>query len=272
MVGSFEMCEGEVVALVEAVVDGTFTSDTLIRLRNSCVDGPSVQSAIAEGIPMDFFLDHLTSDDTHLLRLLQLLCNLCVQYEPNQDRFFQPVTAKFAEIAWTVATATPAMHFIISCMAPGSSRRRSLTVVLIEPFLELPDDDNLEFLIISVFPAIACEVVRFALAHERICMLMLDRLSDAVEQHPEDVDAEAFVALVLSLVKREKLEVPLSKSKIVGIFCVLIGGHESARQEALRQEAPKTIMDSKLIDRDDQILLEWNFAALRILKGELDED
>lgn len=258
--------------LVNELKNGTFTAETIKTLRNLCAKGREIQDIIRETVPQEFILSHLKTESEHLQGVLQLLNNVCVQNEENQVALFDLVTATFKSIEWKVNTATAALHFILTCTAPGCSMRSKISVELLEPFWSLPDDDNLEYLIITLMPTIACQIVDYALAHEPVVFLMLDRLHDAVEEQPECVDAPVFIKHLLGFIAQEQLPIKMAKSKLVGIFCALIGTYEPAWREAHNQNAADVIMTTKKIDVTDPILLEWCVAALRILRGDAEDE
>lgn len=254
--------------LTDKVNDGTFTVDTLKTLRNLCAKGREIQDMVIANIPLEFFLKQLQTDSEYLLITLQLLNNTCVQNDETQLQLFDAITAVFPSIEWRVDTATAALHFLITCTREGSPFRDRISVELLLPFLNLPDDDDLEFLIITMFPPIANEVVDYALSHESMCFLLLDRLHDSVEELPEEVDAPSFISKLLGLIKLDRLAFDMAKSKIVGVFCAFIGTYEPAKEEAIKQGAIDILLDTKKIDVTDPILLEWSVAALRILRGD----
>lgn len=258
----------QVPPLTDQVNSGVFTVDTLKTLRNLCAKGREIQDMIVANIPLSFFVDNLKTESEFLLVTLQLLNNVCVQNDETQLKLFDPVVATFPGIAWTVETATAAMHFLITCTREDSPFRDRISIELLSPLLSLSDNDNLEFLIITMLPPIANDVVDFALAHESMCFLMLDRLHDSMEEFPEDVNAESFIAKLLALIKQDRLPIPMAKSKIVGVFCAFIGSYEPAKQEAIKQGAIDILLETKKIDVTDPILLEWSVAALRILRGD----
>ena len=259
--------------LADKVNDGTFTVDTLKTLRNLCAKGREIQDMVIANIPLQFFLKQLHTDSDYLLITLQLLNNTCVQNDETQLQLFDAITAVFPSIEWKVETATAALHFLITCTREGSPFRDRISVELLLPFLNLPDDDDLEFLIITMLPPIANEVVDYALSHESMCFLLLDRLHDSVEELPEEVDASSFISKLLGLIKLDRLAFDMAKSKIVGVFCAFIGSYEPAKEEAIKQGAIDILLETKKIDVTDPILLEWSVAALRILRGdEIEEE
>ncbi|KAH0792082.1 hypothetical protein GPJ56_003881 [Histomonas meleagridis] len=261
----------QVPPLIERIKDSSYDGSVLKKLRNLCAKGRETQDLIRNSIPDDFFLANLKESE-NLVLVLQLCNNLCVQNEDSQNRLFPLITPKFKTIQWTVPPATAALMFIITCTQPESAFRNQISIDLLEPFFNLPDNDELEFCLITLFPPIASDVLRYAMSHENLVFIMLDRLHDALEHQPELFDTKTFIADLLSYIKQDVLPIKQSKSKIVGIFAAFVGCSEPARREALNQGAFDIIMKTKKIDVNDPILLEWSAAAIRFLEGDIDTD
>ena len=257
--------------LTDSVNNNTFNMDTLKTMRNLCAKGREIQDMITAAVPDSFFIGNLRNDSEYLLITLQLLNNLCVQNEENQMKLFEKVVERFPTIKWETATAKAALHFIITCTREESPFQKEISIDLLLPFLNLEDDDELEFLIITLFPTIILSVIDYALTHEDMCVLLLDRVYDAIQEQPESVeDIPAVISKLLSLIKQDRLQIKRAKSNIVGIFCVLVGLSETAREEALKQDAQNIFLETKKIDIEDPVLLEYCVAALRILQGNID--
>ena len=143
---------------------------------------------------------------------------------------------------------------------------------LLDPFLELPAvDEELELRIVTLLPTIACDAVQYALKHEETAFIMLDRVHDALECQPEYFDVQTFIPLLLQLIVPDQLPIKQAKSKIMALLATFIGCSEPARRKALELKAIDTIMNTKKIDVEDPVLLEWSQLALRYLAGDIDD-
>lgn len=276
----FLMCDEEfdlfglkkVPPLISQIESGNFNEDTLRNLRNLCAKGRETQDLILNSLPEAFFEQMMANDNKYLVAFLQLCNNLCVQNEISQKKLFPLISSKFAEIKWDVKTATAALMFTVTCTQPESEMREKLDLKLIEPFLNLPDDDELEFYIITLLPKMAVEAMDYAFDHKDITFLMLDRIHDALEHQPELFDHKAFIPKLLSYIKMDRLPIHQTKSKVMGIFAAFVGCSERARREALAENAIDIIMKTKKIDVNEPTLLEWSTAALRFLQGDEDTE
>ena len=261
----------QVPPLIERIKDSSYDELVIKKLRNLCAKGRETQDLIRDSLPDDFFLTNMKESDM-LVSILQLCNNLCVQNEDSQNRLFPLISPKFKTINWTVPSATAALMFIITCTQPESPFRSQISIDLLEPFFNLPDDNELEFCLITLFPPIASEILHYAMSHEDLVFLMLDRLHDALEHQPELFDTKKFITDLLSFIKQDVLPIKQTKSKIMGIFAAFVGCSEPARREALSQGALDIIMKTKKIDVNDPILLEWSTAAIRFLEGDIDSE
>jgi hypothetical protein len=255
--------------LLSAVNSGSFTTETLKQLRNLCANGPDFQNAIRESLPDSLFIQNISPSSPFLLLLLQIATNLSVQNPTSQLKLFPLIIPLLSRLSWTLPTATAALLFINTCTRPESVLRPRLTIDLLAPFFELAgEDEEFDFLLVSVVPAVATEAVSFALENPRIALRVLDLLHDAVENDYGLCDIERFVPALLGYIGRDELPLKGIKSQVVGVFTALVGFSEEARVKALRLGAVDVLLRTKKVDRNDQSLLEWCVAALRILTGE----
>jgi hypothetical protein len=254
--------------LIAAIESGTSTIDTIKTLRNLCAKGASFQTAVLSSLPDSFFESHVHGPA--LVATLQLCNNLCVQNTPAQLRLFPLVAAAFPGQPWTVASGSAALMFTLTCTQPGSPLRRCLTLAFLAPFLPLfaAGDDDFDFLLVSLLPPIGPDLLAHALARPDAALLLLDRLHDAVEFQPQLFDPAAFVPALLGYIAQDTLPVRMAKSKIIGIFTAIVGSSGFARAEAHRRNAMEVLLNTKKVDINDPILLEWSAAALRVLRGD----
>jgi hypothetical protein len=254
--------------LIAAIESGKSTIDTIKTLRNLCAKGASFQTAILSCLPDSFFESNLRPPI--LVATLELCNNLCVQNSVAQLRLFPLIAASFPAQSWTVASASAALMFTLTCTQPGSPLRPRLTLALLSTFLPLfaSGDDDFDFLLVSLLPPIAVDLLTYALAHPDAAMLLLDRLHDAVEFQPQLFDPATFVPALLGYIAQETLPVTMAKSKIIGIFTAIVGSSGLARAEAHRRNAMEVLLNTKKVDINDPILLEWSAAALRVLMGD----
>jgi hypothetical protein len=91
-----------------------------------------------------------------------------------------------------------------------------------QPFFRLPEEDEFDFLLLTLLPPVAPQVLPFALANAKI---------------PAPFDVSAFVTALLASIEQDELPVKLTKSKIAGIFATSIGSSLDARQDAARSGA-----------------------------------
>lgn len=258
--------------LISRIKNGDFDENTLKSLRNLCPKGRETQDLILNSLPNTFFEQMMTEDNQYLVGFIQLCNNICVQNEESQKRLFPLISSKFAEIKWEVKSATAALMFTVTCTQPNSEMREKLNLKLIEPFLDLPDDDELEFYIITLLPKMASEALDYSFEHKDITFLMLDRIHDALEHQPELFDHKVFIPKLLSYIKMDVLPIHQTKSKIMGIFAAFVGCSENARREALDEKAIDIILKTKKIDINEPTLLEWSSVALRFLQGDEDTE
>ncbi|OHS95639.1 hypothetical protein TRFO_38234 [Tritrichomonas foetus] len=258
--------------LTDKINDSTYTEEKIKELRALCVKGREIQDLIMKSVSDDFYLNNLKTGNPLLFVILQLCNNMCVQNEETQNHMFPLITPLFKTIEWDIKTATIALSFVITCTQPGSPNRKYISMDLIEPFLKLPaTDEELEFRIVVLLPTIANDAMDYALKHEEICFVLLERVHDALECQPEFFDVDTVIPHLLQLIAPDRLPVKQAKSKIVAIFATFVGCSEPARRKALELKAVDAIMNTKKIDRDDPILLEWSQLSLRYLTGDIDD-
>lgn len=257
-----------VLPLTAKARDGTMDLNSMKLLRNMCANGENYQNLILENLDDAYFTEQIQTEKPLLTIVFQLCNNLCIENQNSQDRLVHLVFPLIKSVEWEPQSATAALMFINTCTQPESPHRNELTIDLIEPFLYLPDNDEFDFILISILPAIAADVIPYIFNHQDICLITLDRIHDAIEFHPELFEPRSFIAALLEQIRKPTLPVHTSKSKIVGVFAAIVGCSGPARYEAIQQGAVELFKSMKKNDLNDPILLEWSVAALRFMVGE----
>lgn len=258
--------------LTDKINNSTYTEETIKELRALCVKGREIQDFIKQYVPDSFYIENIKTENPLLYVTLQLCNNMCVENRENQDYMFPLIIPLFSNIKWEIKTATIALSFLLTCTQPGSKNRNLLSFNLLEPFLQLPhDNEELEIRIVGLLPSLSTDALNWAVNNHDKCIVMLDRLHDAIECAPEQFDVDSVIPLLLQLIVPDRLPVEQAKSKVMALLATLIGCSEPARRKALDLKAVDAIMNTKKIDRTDPILLEWSELAIRYLTGDIDD-